>query len=110
MDLALNTLFHFRISESRTIVFVIQFNQAIVILEYAINVNEIIQGVIPFTINMYKVAIYIIGYCCQSQYIENVLQDRIVKMIFAVSFCRLVYDYNAAAVAALLTLFSSSLF
>jgi hypothetical protein len=43
MDLALNTLFHFRISESRTIVFVIQFNQAIVILEYAISVNEIIQ-------------------------------------------------------------------
>jgi hypothetical protein len=50
MDLALNTLFHFRISELRMIVFVIQFNQAIVILEYAINVNEIIQGVIPFII------------------------------------------------------------
>ena len=51
---------------------------------------------------MYKVAIYSIGYCCQSHYIGNVLQNRIVKMIFAVSFCRLVYDYNAAA---LLTLF-----
>ena len=55
---------------------------------------------------MYKVAIYTIGYCCQSHYIGNVPQDRIVKMIFAVSFCRLVYDYNAAA--ALLTLFPPS--
>jgi hypothetical protein len=110
MDLALNTLFHFRISELRTVVFVMQFNQAIVILEYAINVNEIIQGV-SYSIynNMYKVAIYTIGYFCQSHYIGNVPQDRIVKMIFAVSFCRLVYDYNAAA-AALLTLFSSFLF
>jgi hypothetical protein len=61
---------------------------------------------------MYKVAIYSIGYCCQSYYIENVLQDRIVKMIFAVSFCRLVYDYIAAAAAAafLLTLFFFFLF
>lgn len=62
---------------------------------------------------MYKVAIYTIGYFCQSHYIGNVPQDRIVKMIFAVSFCRLVYDYNAAAAAAaaaLLTLFSSFLF
>jgi hypothetical protein len=108
MDLALNTLFHFRILELRTIVFVMQFNQAIVILEYAINVNEIIQGV-SYSIynNMYKVAIYTIGYCCQSHYIGNVPQDRIVKMIFAVSFCRLVYEYNAAA-AALLTLFPPS--
>ena len=105
MDLALNTLFHFRISESRTIVFVIQFNQAIVILEYAINVNKIIQRCIPFTINMYKVAIYNIGYCPQSHYIGNVLQNRIVKMIFAVSFYRLVYDYNAAALLTLLSFF-----
>ena len=59
---------------------------------------------------MYKVAIYTIGYCCQSHYIGNVPQDMIVKMIFAVSFCRLVYDYNATTTttAALLTFFPPS--
>lgn len=50
--------------------------------------------------NVYKVAIYIISYYCQSHCIGNVPQDRIVKMIFAISFCRLVYDdCNATAAA-----------
>lgn len=39
--------------------------------------------------------------------LEMYPQDMIVKMIFAVSFCRLVYDYNAAATT-LLTFFPPS--